>query len=49
MNQELVVKSMEAHPCLINTSTAVEETYEPVHEKTNNLCFRPGLTQTGAG
>ena len=20
--------------------------YEPVHEKTNNLCFRPGQTQT---
>ena len=22
-------------------------TFEPVHEKTNNLGFRPGLTQTG--
>ena len=24
-----------------------DKTYEPVHEKTINLGFRPGLTQTG--
>ena len=27
--------------------TQVRKTHEPVREKTNNLGFRPGLTQTG--
>ena len=27
--------------------TTLTITYEPVHEKTNNLEFRPGPTQTG--
>ena len=28
-------------------SCAFYFTFEPLHEKTNNLGFRPGLTQTG--
>ena len=36
------------HKMLTNIiNGAMFVTYEPVHEKTNNLGFRPGLTQTG--
>ena len=32
---------------LNNLSFNIDFTFEPVHEKTNNLGFRPGPTRTG--
>ena len=36
-----------SHIAIIDTMLDVEAINEPSHEKTNNLGFRPGQTQTG--
>ena len=44
-----VSRNIDRIPCLVNSVTNLRtllNTFEPVHEKTNNLGLRPGLTQT---